>query len=391
MNIPHSPFPIPRSPFCILHSAFCILLFVASVAFATDADEKNLLDVRFGPLADGGEEILQQEAERWNFNFRSYGSSAGFLWADPILRRSAATGDAGDKRMTGLDVVCNEEGFSILVLCYEPTLADYAANTNAFPSPKIELYFLPGDADDQKIEHHYQLYYGPGIFAEYPWLVEDTGYRPVKPHTVVRDYVLKEGAILRRYDISWEPLFDRLPFSDKRDNIWRLSVVRWAPGGGQTWGGPVHQPGQAGYIRFPDFTPEQRTAIMATLLRKAWSSFRVRAGKRDMISSADGWSRPQVRTEKYFLEETADAPRSYVNYNEDPGFRPILDKLQAERYALAPTIGAFASLPPGEQVAFYEKASKMLFNYEYDVQAAYARFCEDEFFAATSAVGPLNR
>ena len=389
MNIPRSPFPVPHSPFpvvhsafCILHSAFCILLLVSSAAFAADADEKNLLDVRFGALPDNGEEILRQEAERWNFNFRPYGASAEFLWADPIVRRSAAVGDAGDKRMTALDVSCNEEGFTLLVLCYEPSLADYAAKTNAFPSPKIELYFLPGDADDQKIEHHYQLYFGPGIFAEYPWLVENAGYRPIKPHTVVRDYVLKEGAILRRYDISWEPLFDRLPFSDKRDNLWRLSVVRWAPGGGQTWGGPVHQPSRAGYIRFPDFTPEQRTAIMGTLLRKAWAAFRVRAGRRDMVSSSDGWGKPQVRTEKYFLEETAEAPRSYVNYNEDPGFRPILDKLQTERYALAPTIGAFASLPPDEQVAFYEKASKLLFNYEYDVQAAYARFCEDELFTA---------
>ena len=391
MNIPRSPFPVPHSPFCILHSAFCILLLVASAAKAADADEKNLLDVRFGTLSNDGEAIFRQEAERWNFNFRPYGSSAGLLWADPIVQRNAAAGDAGDKRMTGVDVVCDEEGFSILVLCYEPGLADYAAKTNAFPTPNIELYFLPGDFDAPKIEHHYQLYCGAEGLNEYSWLVENAGFRPIKPYTVVHDYVLKEGAILRRYDISWEPLFDRLPFTDKRDNIWRLSVCRWAPGGGQTWGGPVHQPAQAGYIRFPDFTPEQRTAIMGTLLRKAWSSFRVRAGKRDIISSTDGWSRPQVRTEKYFLEETAEAPRSYVNYNEDPGFRPILNKLQAERYALAPSIGAFASLPPEEQAAFYEKASKMLFNYEYDVQAAYARHLEDLRFAATPAVEPLNR
>ncbi len=369
-------------PFISSCAAAISLLFLSSFAFAeAGPEEKNVLDVRFASLPDGGEDLFRAEADHWNFNFRPYGSSADFLWADPILRRNAATGNAGDKRVTGLDVVCNEEGFTLLVLCYEPALADYAAKTNAFPTPNIELYFLPSDADAQKIEHHYQIYYGAGRFAEYPWLVENAGYRPVKPHTIVRDYVLKEGAILRRYDISWEPLFDRLPFSDKRDNFWRLSVIRWAPGGGQTWGGPVHQPGQAGYIRFPDFTPEQRTAIMATQLRKAWASFRARAGKRDIVSSPDGWGSPQVRAEKYILEENAEAPRSYVNYNEDPGFRPILDQLQAARYALAPAIGEFASLPPGEQAAFYEKASKMLFNYEYDVQAAYARFCEDELFA----------
>ena len=99
--------------------------------------------------------------------------------------------------------------------------------------------------------------------------------------------------------------------------------------------------------------------------------------------SPNTWNDAQVRTEKYFLEETAVAPRSYANYNEESGFRPILEKLQAERYALGPTIGDFAKLQPDEQIAFYEKASKMLFNYEYDVQAAYARFTEDQFFAAT--------
>ncbi len=197
----------------------------------------------------------------------------------------------------------------------------------------------------------------------------------------MHDYVLKEGAILRRYDISWEPLFDRLPFSTKRDNLWRLFVCRWAPGGGQPWGGPVHQPSQAGHIRFPDFTPEHRTAILEPLLRKAWTSFRLRSGKRDLVCSPDGWSSPQVRTEKYILEELDEAPRSYANYNEEPGFRPILEKLQAERNALAPSLGTFATLPPDEQLAFYEKASKMLFNYEYDVQAAYARFTEDQLFA----------
>ncbi len=392
-SLPHSPFPIPHSPsriphlaFGILHSAFCILLAVLPAFAGSTSEEKNLLDVRFASLPNDGEAIFRQEADRWNFNFRPYGSSAGLLWADPIVQRNAASGDAGDKAMTGLDVVCDEEGFSILVLCYDPALATYAAKTNAFPAPGVELYFLPGDFDAPKIEHHYQIYCGSNWFAddfaEYSWLVENAGFRPIKPHTVVHDYVLKEGAVLRRYDISWVPLFDRLPFTDKRDNLWRLSVCRWAPGGGQTWGGPVHQPAQAGYIRFPDFTPAQRTAIMESLLRKAWISFRSRSGKRDMVCSDNTWSSPQVRTEKFFLEETAEAPRSYVNYNEDPGFRPILEKLQAERMALAPTIGAFATLPPDEQLAFYEKASKMLFNYEYDVQAAYARYATDQRFAA---------
>ena len=125
------------------------------------------------------------------------------------------------------------------------------AATNAFPSPKIEFFFTPGDADTSKIEHYYQMYYSNSRLDEFPWLTHGSDFRPCRPYTTFQEYVM-QNAVLVRLNFSWEPLFDRLPlFPAKRDNFWRLSVIRWGSPS-QTWGGVVHQANQAGYIRWPD-------------------------------------------------------------------------------------------------------------------------------------------
>ena len=176
-----------------------------------------------------------------------------------------------------------------------------------------------------------------------------------------------------RFNFAWDPLFDRLPLeSDKLDNFWRLSVIRWADGG-QTWGGVVHQANQAGYIRWPDFTQEQKTAIRLHLLRRGWTHFRQLSSK-PAYTSAGGWGGIPICKAPYRQDELKETPRSYVNFGEDPDFRPILEKLTAERNALGPEIGRFPEMSPAEQIAFYDKASDMLFNFAYDVQAAYADF-----------------
>ena len=360
--------------------AGCLLHGASSFAVHPVADGKNVLDVRFTHLPAETQTLLAEESGHWNFNFRPYGSSAGLLWSDPAIQRNAANGDAGDQRMTGLDVVCDENGFSLLLLCYEPGLATCYGSTNSFPTPNIEFFFAPGDADTPKVEHYYQMYYGGTKLNEFPWLVDNRGFRPCLPFTTHSETVVKD-AILVRFDFSWQPLFDRLPvIAGKADNFWRLSVIRWAPGGGQTWGGTVHQANQAGYIRFPEFTREQRTAILSGLLKKAWIDFRAKAGRGDLKTASD-WSGVPLRNEAFIAEENAAAPRSYVNFNEDPGFRPVLEKLVAERNALSPAIGRFAELPDDEQLAFYRKASQMLFNFEYDVQEAYARYQQDRVFS----------
>ena len=187
-------------------------------------------------------------------------------------------------------------------------------------------------------------------------------------------------AILVRINFSWEPLFDRLPiFPAKRDNFWRLSVIRWG-NPSQTWGGVVHQANQAGYIRWPNFTDAQKTAIMKGLLKKGWVSFMKQA---DDLSfrTYPGSGRGVAPLKALFRDEENKAdPRSYMNYNEEPEFRPILEKLTDERKALAPTIGTFETLSMAEQIAFYKKATDMLFNFRYAVESAYENYLTNKLF-----------
>ena len=353
------------------------LALAAATLFAQD-EGKNVYDVAFRSLPADVTALPAAEPETWNFNFRPYGDS-GMLWSDPILQRDATSGgDAGEKPATAINVTCDADGFTLLFLCVEPALATSFAATNAFPSPKIEFFFTPGDADTSKIEHYYQMYYTNDRLSEFPWLTVGRDFRPCLPYTTHREYVTK-NAVLVRIAVSWVPLFDRLPlFPSKPDNFWRLSVIRWGKVN-QTWGGVVHQANQAGYIRWPAFTDDQKTAIMKGLLRKAWSVFLKQADEPDYKTARDGRGVNPIQTLYREAENKAD-PRSYVNYNEDAGFRPVLERLVDERKALAPTIGAFETLPMAEREAFYKKASDMLFNFRYDVEEAYEKYLADKMF-----------
>ena len=362
----------------ILKQFFTLALALAAAALFAQEDGKNVYDVAFRSLPADVTALPATEPETWNFNFRPYGDT-GMLWSDPILQRDVASGaSSGEKAATAINVTCDADGFTLLVLCAEPALATAYANTNAFPSPKIEFFFTPGDADTPKIEHYYQMYYSNAKLDEYPWLTPGRDFRPCRPYASFQEYVMR-NAILVRLNFSWEPLFDRLPlFPEKRDNFWRLSVIRWGSPS-QTWGGVVHQANQAGYIRWPEFTDAQKTAIMKGVLKKAWVSFMRQTGEPDYKTARDWRGVNPIQTPYREAENKAD-PRSFVNYNEDAGFRPVLEKLTDERKALAPTIGLFETLPMAEQAAFYKKASGMLFNFRYDVEEAYARYLADGMF-----------
>ena len=353
-------------------------LLLGALSLLADAG-KNLLQVTYRDLPENAESLLKTEPASWDFNFRPYGSSAGYLWSDPILQRNVVAGGQSEKRMTAINVTCNERGFTLLVFCSEPALAEALAKTNSIPSPGIEFFFAPGDADTPKIEHYYQMYYGDGDLDEFSWLERDRHFRPCLPYTTYDEKVLPNGFLVR-FTFAWEPLFDRLPLDNgKLDNFWRLSVIRWADRG-QTWGGVVHQANQAGYIRWPAFTQEQKTAIREHLLRRAWTSFRKLSSK-PAYTSAEGWAGIPICKAPYRLDELKATPRSYVNFGEDPAFRPVLEKLTAERNALGPEIARFREMSPEEQKTFYDKASDMLFNFAYDVQAAFADYKAEKIFS----------
>lgn len=356
---------------------FAAAAAIASAAFAQE-DGKNIYDVKFESLPADVTALPAERPGDWNFNFRPYGSS-DMLWTDPILQRDVTSGAAtGDKPTTALNVTCDADGFTVLVLCVEPALAASYANTNGFPSPSIEFFFTPGDADTPKIEHYYQMIYQNDKLNEFPWLVENRGFRPVLPYASCREYVM-DKAILVKLSFSWEPLYDRLPiFCAKRDNFWRLSLIRWGALS-QTWGGTVHQASQAGYLRWPAFTDAQRSAIMKGVLKKAWVSFCQASGEVGTKTNK-GWNGVEPLKAHFRADEDKADPRSYVSYNEDPGFRPVLEEITAECQGFAPGIGTFEQLTPAEQEKFYKAATDKLFNFRYDVEAAYAKYVRDQLF-----------
>ena len=182
--------------------------------------------------------------------------------------------------------------------------------------------------------------------------------------------VIANGYLTRIF-IPWEVLFNRLPFSDKKDNFWRLSVIRWATGGGQTWGGFVHEANRAGYIRWPDFTQEQKFAIYETVLNKAWQKYQ------NHLAKVNPTLVPDMK-EPYLHK--SDAPRSYMNIPEDLAFvDAFLKPMIEERNALGKSIASFNGLTPTEKEQLYSHVG-MLMNFNYDVEEAYASYLNGKIF-----------
>ena len=363
-----------------IYSALACLT-IATLVLTTQAHaEKNVLDVEYRDLPANYETLLKQESDKWNFNFRPYGAaSAAVLWSDPIVQRDAAAGESvGENAPTALFAACNQDGLTILVFTGESQINDNLEKGLALPPGRLECFFAPGDADTSRIEHYYQFICSaiePTISGIYPWFIEDRNFRSIEGHLRVDSRMLPNGHMIRIF-IPWAPLFDRLPFTEKRDNFWRLSVIRWAPGAAQTWGGVVHAANSAGYIRFPEFTHSQKTAIRKTTLLKGWTAYQNMASGTGVRLDA-----ALPRTEEYYQKTLALLPQTYKNFNEDFEFRAAwLEKAVAERNALGATIAAFDSLPEPEQASFYRRAADMLFNFGYDIEQAYAAWLNTAIF-----------
>ena len=365
---------------------FCLLSFVLGCATAPVPPAgnagKNVYDMRFGTLPKDCERLLASEPESWDFNFRPYGRTADLV-SDPAIVRGVAEGRIVEGRSTALRVSCDEDGWSFLVFCAEPGISNALAEAKSLPLPNLEMYFLPGDTDNADPAMYWQFYKGEGVFDQYDWPVCDRRWRFLKPYVSHETRTLPNGYVFRM-NIPWESLWDRLPiFSDRADNFWRLTVIRWT-GGGVTWGGGVHEPARFGYIRWPKFTDAQKTEVMRRILMKGWSDFKVLSSAAAYSvegSVSNSWGRAgYVRCEPYAVAQAKEeGPRSYINYCEDPGFRPTLERLSAAAQSLGPEIAAFAAKPMDEQVRFYRRAADRLFNFRYDVEAAYEKHLREKF------------
>ena len=357
--------------------AMGLLMGAACVAQAAADAGKNCYDVLYAGLPADFAKTLKDAPEEWNFNFRPYGTSSEWLWSDSNVRRAASADEAlSDRNVTGLRVSCDADGFTALIFCNEPTLATYLAQTNDYPHPSIEFFVAPGDADLPGVQQRYMAYYGDGVCREYENREPDRDFRLGQPE--VTELELKNSIVVKIH-WEWKNFWMRLPvFCRRADNFWRLSIIRWV-GPGVTWGGTVHQNSQAGYIRWPSFTEEQKTAILKRTLENGWREYR--AFMADNRNSLKKVSMEPSSLEKFRAEALVRDPRSFVNLNEDPDFRATFQSMAAARDALAADIARMSGMSPEERDAFYLKAAPMLFNFAWDVQSAHAKLIEDKLFA----------
>ena len=339
---------------------------------------KNCYDVRYRELPADVTEEMRDHPEDWNFNFRPYGKQADWLISDPAVQRNVMSGGSSERNLTALNVTCDDNGFTVLVFCGEKALKSYLAETNALPSPTLEMFVKTGDADNDDVIVPERMTSGTmRDTREYPDLMPGRHFRNIRPYMTCEEKVL-ENAFLCRITYDWAAFHDELPvFAPAgRDNFWRLSVIRWTEGG-QTWGGQVHKGMRAGYIRWPDFTPGQRTAILKRTLLKGWDAFNEAARKPDVIVGP--FPNPQIWKVPFRDAEWA-VGRTSPNFNDNPLFRSSLEKVIARCRELGPRIAAFESMSGAEQESFYRLASDRLFNFRRDVERAYRDYAEDRIF-----------
>lgn len=322
---------------------------------------KNLYDVTYRTMPGEAREVLGLEGF-WDTNFRPYDQAAAAnLWTDSQLKRDVKGEAAKDgERASAIGFACDENALNLYFACGQV-------------GPRCEFYLMTGFAGDNDVRPYYHMYFDGVKFAEYPWLTAGRHYRELKPYTKVEESNVTDRDTLVKVSYDWEGLWDVLPFdlAHGKDNLWRVSFIHWAPGGGRTWGGKVHETSAAGYIRFPSFTDAQKAAIMKHCLRAAARSFE-RTQKSYFYKPGNGIPYVSANTNAYHLADLARHPRSYVCYAEDPDFRPTLIRLVNACTACVAKVETFLDLPPAEQAAFYAEAAPKLFNFVLDVETAYA-------------------
>lgn len=344
---------------------------VDNAAKVADAG-KNVFNVKYGAVTAVPE-------NEWDFNFRAYRASSEWLVSDPAVRRDVTSGNATEKNATALHVSCDAEGFTLRVLCAAKQLKTYLSSTNDFPSPTLEMYVTADDEDDERIAPHYMTSGPMADMREFPDKTNDRFYRQVRPFMTCSEETYGEGAILCKIRYDWAAFFDELPiFKDKRDNFWRLSVIRWIDGG-QTWGGPVHQKSLAGYIRWPCFTEAQKDEISKATLRKAWIKFSGEISRPDLAHDRFPYP-PTDWNLGWVTNEFAKIGRTSPNYNEDLAFRKRLAEMTAKGKAYGGDIAKFDSLDAEAKRKFYLEAAEYLFNFRLHVEEEYRKCQENLVF-----------
>lgn len=363
-------------------TGFYFALLAFFVAQAAKDDGKNVMDVWFGSVPAEAEKMLTENADKWHFGFRPVSKTATeWLWSDPIMQQRALNGGLGEKQYPTAVTCCwNYDGFSFVVLTVQPDMKEQLEK-GSLPDGSFELYFAEGDTDMREMKPYYQFWVhadGGGQFDNYPWTVCDR--RTGNPAELLQYRVRQlENGYVHVLTFPWEAFWNKLPMKDQADNFWRMTILRYTPQAWLTWGGAVHEASRFGYLRFPQFTEEQKTEIRHRLLKTAWTRYQA-LKTTSAYNTPSAWGAPWPLAGKFLDEERAKCPETYTQYTQDPEFQPVLAKLNEERVALAKGIANFKDMSAAERDEFFAKASEMLFNYRYDVEAAYTKFLNAKLY-----------
>lgn len=340
------------------------------------AYEKNILDVRYCDVPGNFESLLKTHADQWNFNFMPYGKDEGVLWSDPAVRRDAISGGSDNaKRVTAVFGACNEQGLTILVFCAEPELKKSLAEAKALPGSMLEMYFAPGDADNNNLQHWYQFIFGQTDVdknaSDFPWLERDRNFKRIKHELKVETRIINTGYISKVF-IPWSLLDNRMPFSAKKDNFWRIGIMRWCPGTSQTWGGAVQAVTSTGYFRLPEFTAAQKDAIRKNILLRAWNDFQEQYL---VVNGVDGMEEP------WRLERDKAHPRSYITMREEREFMTeVMPAILPEFTQIGKDIARYDELTETQKESLLIRA-KRLKQFSFVWQTAYADYLKNKFFS----------
>ncbi len=268
--------------------------------------------VDHAPLGAAGwllSDIVRDESRRAT-GFTPYSSKdAALMYTDAAADRGVTKGGTVQPYIdsTTFFMVYDPAGWHIFVQCGEPNAETITLDNGNLGA--LETFFVPGTDD----EPYYQwiLRQTNNELSVYDWCSPNSRYRSLDGR-MQAETVVHDGVIGTRFFIPWEAVYDVLPFDTGKD--WLFSTIRWAPGGGVTWGGRVHERSRWGTITWQSPAPEALRTIRRNIARKAWAHYKNTSKK-----LAARWVDPELGDPAFY--ETA--------------LRPELDRLSTAGEAMA--------------------------------------------------------
>lgn len=264
------------------------------------------------PLGAGGwaQSDFIKNTKNIDSRFRPYPKDGDMLKDDVAAIRPPDEKDAADSlgRETFFSMVYDTNGWHIYVQSNEPDI-DQIMLEDGRRGSTLEMFFAPGR--EGVPYYQWSINLPKNELIVYDWGTAHRFYRHLEQKVgslEMETVVLPKGWGTHIF-IPWEALYDRLPFINGNDDIWRFSIMRWGPVR-MTWGGRVHETARWGYVKWEAPTPAQLMAIEKHLIKKAW--WRYQATKSAL---SDYWQSSRGDA-KFYSEALEPLFKRYDEYND---------------------------------------------------------------------------